>query len=200
MDEIELFKILNPFSRIQRHAEAHSACRLQLKNTENTTMIKTSAQRMEEALASFAAGKSLRECEKLHGTNYKKLEREAKKRVVEKGCVSYLIDAKANLGAELSQIIETQAKIDVEVSQLPLETQKVISKEAALRQKHIEFFNQAALINVKQAMASACTGQQEYRNRAETISKGRETVLGRSPDSAVQINNSISLEELLADL
>jgi len=69
------------------------------------------------------------------------------------------------------------------------------------RTKHIEFFNQASILNVKQAMAESCMGQQDYRNRAQTINKGRETVLGKTtPDVAIQVNNSISLEDLLKDL
>jgi hypothetical protein len=69
------------------------------------------------------------------------------------------------------------------------------------RAKHIEFFSQAAILNVRQAMSYSCEDQQDYRARAETISKGRETVLGKTgPDIAVQINNTVTLEELLADL
>ena len=165
-------------------------------------MFKSSLQRMEEALASFATGKSLRECQELHGPNYKTLGREANRRGVEKGSASHFITAKADLGSELSQIIEAQATIDVEVSKLSIETQKVISKEAALRQKHIEFFDQAAVLNVRGAMAARCVDQNDYKARSETISAARECVLGRfkAPDVAVQINNSIRLEDLLDDL
>ena len=46
------------------------------------------------------------------------------------------------------------------------------------RTKHILFFNKAALQNVREAMADQCSGQSDYRMRAETIVKGRETVLG----------------------
>jgi hypothetical protein len=58
------------------------------------------------------------------------------------------------------------------------------------RTKHIQFFTNAAVINVKQAMAEPCEGQMGYRMRAETILKGKETVLGKSPDTAIQINNT----------
>ena len=68
------------------------------------------------------------------------------------------------------------------------------------RTKHIEFFNQAAILNVKETMAEPCADQADYRSRADTICRGRETVFGRSPDVAVQINNKLTLEELLADL
>lgn len=58
--------------------------------------------------------------------------------------------------------------------------------------KHILFFNNAALQNVKESMEFPCESQQDFRNRAETINKGRETVLGKSPDTAIQINHNES--------
>ena len=56
------------------------------------------------------------------------------------------------------------------------------------RTKHIVFFNKAAVRNVAEAMATNCETQRDYRLRADTILKGRETVLGKSPDTAVQVN------------
>jgi hypothetical protein len=58
------------------------------------------------------------------------------------------------------------------------------------RTKHIQFFTSAAVINVRKAMEEPCEGQVGYRMRAETILKGKETVLGKSPDTAIQINNT----------
>lgn len=57
------------------------------------------------------------------------------------------------------------------------------------KMRHIEFFNRAAIKNVSEAMEQPCESQQDYRHRAETINKARETVLGKTPDTAVQINN-----------
>jgi hypothetical protein len=36
--------------------------------------------------------------------------------------------------------------------------------------------------------------------KAEVVSKCRDSVLGKAPDVAVQVNNSISLEDLLKDV
>jgi hypothetical protein len=58
------------------------------------------------------------------------------------------------------------------------------------RTKHIQFFTHAAVTNVRQARDEPCDGQAGYRMRAETILKGRETVLGKTPDTAIQINNT----------
>ena len=59
------------------------------------------------------------------------------------------------------------------------------------RTKHILFFNAAAIRNVQEAMNEPCASQQDFKARAETIVKGRETVLGKSPETAVQINNQL---------
>ncbi len=66
-----------------------------------------------------------------------------------------------------------------------------IMTEVDERTKHIQFFNSAALRNVQTAVNKITeeTTQAEHRMLAETILKGRETVLGKSPDTAIQINN-----------
>ena len=57
--------------------------------------------------------------------------------------------------------------------------------------KHIQFFNRAAITNVKKAVKKVTgkTTQYEHKLLAETISKGKEVVLGKTPDTAIQINN-----------
>lgn len=56
------------------------------------------------------------------------------------------------------------------------------------RVKHIQFFTDAAVRNVQESMQARCENQTDYKSRAETINKGRETVLGKSPE--IQINNN----------
>jgi hypothetical protein len=150
---------------------------------------KTEDERLEDALAYYETGKSFREAEKLTNINYKRIEREAKKRGLEKGV--------------LSQLVTDKARVETELVVLPKITQDIVSKEAELRQKHIAFFNNAALRNVQEAMALGVEGQQDCKLRQETINKGRECVLGenKTPNTAIQINNnSVSLEDLLRDL
>lgn len=64
-----------------------------------------------------------------------------------------------------------------------------VHNEVDERTKHILFFNSAAIQNVREAMSEPCASQQDFRARAETIVKGKETVLGKMPDTAIQINN-----------
>lgn len=65
------------------------------------------------------------------------------------------------------------------------------------RTRHIEFFNSAAIKNVSSAVKKIGdeTSQMEHRMLAETILKGRETVLGKTPDTAIQINNNAQPEQ-----
>jgi hypothetical protein len=147
---------------------------------------KNDRERMDAACAYYETGKSYRECEMITGMNYKTISNECKRRGIIKG--------------GLAQLVTAKAEVDKQMVVLSSATQNIVSNEAALRQKHIEFFNNAALTNVSEAMKSECDGQQDFKARAETINKGRETVLGKTPDVAVQVNNSISLEDLLKDL
>ena len=146
----------------------------------------TAEERLESALADYAAGLSLRECEKMNNVNYKKIEREVKKRGVQKG--------------ELSQIITEKIRVDSEVSRLCDSQRNKVNKEVEKRLKHLEFFSNAAVKNVREAMSADCENQNDFRSRAETIAKGKETVIGKAPDVAVQINNSVTIEDLLSDL
>ena len=82
------------------------------------------------------------------------------------------------------------ADIEVEKSTLNSTELKIAETLVDERTKHIQFFTHAAVTNVKQAMDEPCEGQAGYRMRAETILKGRETVLGKTPETAIQINNN----------
>lgn len=73
------------------------------------------------------------------------------------------------------------------LSETAIEVHKELVDE---RVHHAKFFTNAAIQNVKEAMGLPCESQQDFKFRAETINKGRETVLGKTPDTAVQINNN----------
>ena len=63
-----------------------------------------------------------------------------------------------------------------------------IEHEVDERVKRQEWLNHQALKNLQQAMAAECEGQADYNRRADTISKTRDVVIGKSPDTAIQIN------------
>lgn len=86
--------------------------------------------------------------------------------------------------------VNTLTRIKTELAGQSEYEVNAIHAEVDERTKHILFFNSAAIRNVQEAMNEPCGSQQDFRARAETISKGREVVLGKSPDTAVQINNA----------
>jgi len=75
-----------------------------------------------------------------------------------------------------------------------------VNKVVDERTKHIQFFNDAAVLNVRDSLAAPCESQNDFRARAETIAKGREVVLGKTPDTAIQINSSGNTQIVSADM
>lgn len=63
--------------------------------------------------------------------------------------------------------------------------------------EHLLFFSNAAVQNVQQAMAEECTGQSDFKLRAETIAKGKEVCLGKDPMVNVQNNIIVSVADAL---
>ncbi|MFZ2950904.1 MAG: hypothetical protein WA003_15625 [Desulfuromonadaceae bacterium] len=88
------------------------------------------------------------------------------------------------------QLVATAVSVAVEKETLDPVALAVHDELVDERTKHILFFNKAALQNVAEAMAAPCEDQTDYKYRAETINKGRETVLGKDPTTNVQINNN----------
>lgn len=75
-----------------------------------------------------------------------------------------------------------------------------VSRVVDERTKHIQFFTHAAVKNVQEAMLHPCDGQSDFQRRADTILKGKEAVLGKQPDTAIQINNTVTAERKLQDM
>jgi DNA-binding Lrp family transcriptional regulator len=68
-----------------------------------------------------------------------------------------------------------------------------VEKEVDERVKRMEWLNVQALKNVKGAMDALCENQNDYRARADTISKAKEVVVGKQPETAIQINNKMNV-------
>ena len=84
------------------------------------------------------------------------------------------------------------SRIKTELAEQSVHEVNAVNTAVDERTKHVLFFNSAAIRNVKEAMDEPCNNQHEFKARAETIAKGRETVLGKTPDTAIQINNENS--------
>lgn len=141
--------------------------------------------KIDDACAYFQTGKSLRTCEKLTGVPFKIVHRAVLKRGLKKSSLEHLVINKSI--------------VDAEIDTLPVGTQLIIEKESLRRQHHVKFFDDCAVKNVSEAMTAACICQDDYKARGETISKGRDVVLGKNPAVAVQVN-SCRLEDMLDDL
>lgn len=92
--------------------------------------------------------------------------------------------------------VKALTRINLELSEESEYEVNAIHSEVEERTKHILFFNSAAVRNVREAMELPCSSQFEIKARAETILKGKEVVLGKTPDTAIQINNEAQQPKL----
>ena len=93
-------------------------------------------------------------------------------------------------GTEKEQLIQDAVRVRVAKGTLTEQAIAVHDELVDERTKHTMFFNNSAIRNVKEAMDLECGSQFEFKARAETILKGREAVLGKTADTAIQINSS----------
>lgn len=126
------------------------------------------------AKALFEAGKSLSEINVDTGIDRSTVSKRAKKDGWEKGVYQ--------------QLIVDGARVKAEISTLSSTVLSVVEKEIDERTKHIKFFANAAIKNVDEAMDNKCHDQADFKARADTILKGKETVLGK--DAQMVINNT----------
>ena len=137
-------------------------------------MAKTIPADWEKAKALFEAGKSLSEINAETGIDRATVSKRAKKDGWEKGIYQ--------------QLILDGSRVKAEISTLSSTVLNVVEKEIEERTKHIQFFTNAAIKNVQESMSLRCVDQSEFKARADTILKGKETVLGK--ESAMVINNT----------
>lgn len=133
---------------------------------------------IEEALALFRSGKSPRECDKLTGINYKKIEREAKKLGYTRG--------------DVSQLTASMARDKAEFVALPVAVQDIVTKEVEERTKHIQFFTNSTLKNCSIMMKKVDMDTEfaEHKFVQDTLFKGKETVLGKEPTNVINNTNA----------
>ncbi len=90
-----------------------------------------------------------------------------------------------------AELVNAQVAVKKELSMLSEQELNAVNEHVQDRTKHIQFFTNAAVRNVQEAMNAPCEGQADYQRRADTINKGREAVLGKTPDTAIQVNNNV---------
>ena len=136
------------------------------------------AKTIEDALALYRSGKSTRECDKLTGINYKKIEREAKKRGVEKG--------------DVSQLTSSMVRDKVEFVSLPVAVQEVVTNDVDERTKHIQILNKMTLKNlsVMGKKVNEDFEMVEHKLFQETVNKAAEQLLGKEPQTVINNTNA----------
>ena len=152
---------------------------------------KYTAKQWEKAREYFEAGLSIREVSAKTGISKSPIAKKAK-------------DESWSKGTDKGQLIAEAARVEAQKGQLTDTALEVHNELVDERVRHIKFFNAAAIQNVREAMTLQCETQQDHRFRAETISKGRETVLGKQSEpsnTTVNVNNqagSVSKIELVS--
>jgi len=90
----------------------------------------------------------------------------------------------------IAPLISAQVEINQQIAELSEQELSRFKQEVDERTKHIMFFNNAAIVNVAGSLKLPCDSQNDFKARAETISKGREVVLGKTPETQVNVQNN----------
>ena len=111
----------------------------------------------------------------------------ADKRGVSNGVVAKITKGIArDVSAIVSAGLQYQQALHTQDERIVSAVEAIVSEAS----KRMEWLNKAALKNVQEAMSHGCENQNDYRARADTISKAKEVVVGKTPDTAIQINNN----------
>jgi hypothetical protein len=140
-------------------------------------MAKATQADWEKAKALFEAGKSLSAINSETGIDRATVSKRAKKDGWEKGIYQ--------------QLIVDSARVKAEISTLDSTVLSVVEKEIEERTKHMQFFTHATLKNMSSMMKKIGddTAIIEHKIAQAALKDAKETVLGKTPDTAIQINN-----------
>lgn len=101
----------------------------------------------------------------------------------------------AGVDKSIEQLVDREVSVRQELANMPEHEVLAFEHEVRLRTSHLLFFSNVAIQNVQDAMAAPCSGQADFKHRAETISKGKDVVVGKDPLVAVQQNNSTTVAQ-----
>jgi len=91
-----------------------------------------------------------------------------------------------------AEIVNTQVAVKEKLSLLSEQELNAVTEHVDERTKHIQFFTNATLKNVS-LMAkklTVATTILEHRQAQATLKDAKDVVLGKDPDTAIQINNN----------
>lgn len=149
-------------------------------------MAKLTPQQWELARADYEVKSlSIREIAKNYDVNASTISRQAKKDDWQQGKTQHLIDKKTNAIINLHQ---TQQQMQ----HLNATQQQAIDSEVALRLARENLFIDSALRNQKRAneLLEIAEDLAQLNQHSQITARNKETVLGKNPDTAIQINNT----------
>ena len=92
-------------------------------------------------------------------------------------------------GTEKEQLIADAVRVNVSKGTLTEQALTVHDEIVDERTKHIQLFNSLAANNAIKASRLPCETHQDHERLSNTILRSKEVVLGKAPDTAIQINN-----------
>lgn len=117
-------------------------------------------------------------------------------KIKERGSISRKANQEGWIKGEKATLLQKEIDAKQYISAISEQKETFNATEAIIheklvdeRVKQMEWLNKAALKNVSEAMKAECANQNDFRARADTIVKAKETVFGKGVETAIQINN-----------
>ena len=67
-----------------------------------------------------------------------------------------------------------------------------VEREVDTITKWVDWLHRGLISNAQQAMKASCDDQDDYFKRGNTLAKAKESIVGKNPDTAIQINNTVN--------
>lgn len=141
-------------------------------------------------------GVSIRQLAKDYDVAPSTVSRRANKEGWIEGKTQHLVERKVKAVIELNETQQQMQHLNAtEIS--------VVDNEVARRLRYEKMFTESAEKNQKLAdqMLNSCVEMKELKSHADLTAKNKETILGKQPDTAIQINNGDGgsvIDELVA--
>ena len=141
-------------------------------------MAKTTQSDWDRARALYEADKSLRQIADETRIDNSNIAKRAKKENWQRGVLPKLIEDTTRVREEFTALLPQQ--------------QKVVEDAVTERLRHLDFFKRSTMKNLSTMMRKVdeTLTIQEHSAAQTALQKGKETILGKDIDTAIQINNT----------
>jgi len=109
---------------------------------------------------------------------------------------SFVANHTKSIPKDAAVVVDNLIKAKQGLALLDGQTVDSVHEVVDKRIQYSEYFDKRAVENVEAAFILPVENQNDCKARAETISKARENVLGKAPDTALQINNTIAFTKI----